>query len=96
MSAGVAQARSEAKKQRDKPYNDIKKRIQEARQPNRQSRATAARMLTRMIESNKANRQMQQTHHRAVESQSQAPKEGPTRKQRNELQNQLHVSRDER
>ena len=34
VSAGVAQARREAKKRRDKPYNDIKKLIQEARQPN--------------------------------------------------------------
>ena len=63
VSAGVAQARREAKKRRDKPYNDIKKLIQEARQLNRKSKATAARMLTRIIESNKTIRQMQQTHH---------------------------------
>ena len=62
VSAGVAHVRREAKQRRDKPYNDIKKLIQEARQPNRKSKATAARMLTRMIESNKAIRQMQQTH----------------------------------
>ena len=42
VSAGVAQARKEAKKRRDKPYNDIKKLIQEARRPNRKSKATAA------------------------------------------------------
>ena len=67
MAAGVAQARRGAQKRRDKPYNDIKKLIQEARQPNRRSTATAARMLTRMVKSNKAIRQMRQTYqqHRA-------------------------------
>ena len=62
VSAGVAHARREAKTRRDKPCNDIKKLIQEARQPNRKSNATAACMLTRMIESNKVIIQMQQTH----------------------------------
>ena len=36
--------------------------LQETRQPNRKAKATAACMLTRMIESIKAIRQVQQTH----------------------------------
>ena len=42
--------------------NDIKKLIQETRQPNQKAKATAARMLARMVESNKAVREARQTY----------------------------------
>ena len=97
VPAGVAHARREARKRRETPYNDIKELIQEARQPNRKSKATAARMLTRLIESNNAIRQMQQTRQQRrakVERQrkTQLAKKGATSKERR----QLHVSNDGR
>ena len=61
-SAGVSQNRRAAEKRRDKPFNDIKKLIQEARQPNWKAKATAARMLARMVESNRAMREARQPY----------------------------------
>ena len=50
------------KHRRDKPFNDIRKLIQEAHQPNRKAKATAARMLARMVESNKTICEVRQTY----------------------------------
>ena len=61
-SAGVSQNRRAAEKRRDKPFNDIKKLIQEARQPNRTATATAARVLARMVESNRTICEVRQTY----------------------------------
>ena len=58
--AGVARDRREARKKRAKPIKDMIKIIKEARQPNRQHKATAARMLTRMVEGNRAISQVRQ------------------------------------
>ena len=61
-TAGVSQDRREAKKRWNKHFNDIKKLIQEACQPNRTATATAARVLARMVESNRTICEVRQTY----------------------------------
>ena len=58
--AGVSRDRREAKKRRIKPVNTMIEMIKEARKPNRQHKATAARMLTRLVDSNRVMQAVRQ------------------------------------
>ena len=58
--AGVSRDRREAKKRRLKPINTMIDLIKEARKPNRQHKATAARMLTRLVETNRTMQTVRQ------------------------------------
>ena len=65
VTAGVGRDRREAKTKREKPFKEMQKMIQSTRQPDRKHRTTAARMLTRMVESNKLIRAAHQQHAQA-------------------------------
>ena len=58
--AGVSRDRREAKKRRIKPVNTMIEMIKEARKPNRQHKATAARMLTKLVDSNRVMQAVRQ------------------------------------
>ena len=58
--AGVSRDRREAKKRRLKPINTMIDLVKEARKPNRQHKATAARMLTRLVETNRTMQTVRQ------------------------------------
>ena len=60
VTAGVGRDRREARTKREKPFKEMQRTIQSNRQPDRKQRTTAARMLTRMIESNTLGRMVHQ------------------------------------
>lgn len=56
----VSRDRCEAKKRRIKPVNTMIEMIKGARKPNRQHKATAARVLTRLVDSNRTMQAVRQ------------------------------------